>query len=322
MPYCSLRSTDFFSYTHKLLQPYMIAQKITPEAVSLLLGKKEFVCLSTPLKPPSRLCGYQKFLGLELTHVQPHGMQLPLIMHATCPSPKDQSRQKSDDFEFFYVLPLSPHTLLIELTSYSNTPELEDNFEQRILQYATHISSGLWVTQRRESAALPIFFHPPQRINQDYCIPMGAAHGLVHPTTSYSFGTAASQACTIALHLSLPHPAPQGPSLQPHKIEARQRGFYFLNRVLFKSCNKVERFAVFSRFYKLPLPTIVHFYALKFTWKDWVRLFAGRPPLPLSQFFLFVLKDSINLVTNLWRKNQCQQKKSFEPSSSEVASVG
>ena len=62
--------------------------------------------------------GYQKFLGRVIELARPHGLERPLLMDATV--------EQRGGFRFFYVLPYSERSLLIEDTRYSDTVNLPE----------------------------------------------------------------------------------------------------------------------------------------------------------------------------------------------------
>jgi lycopene beta-cyclase len=57
-------------------------------------------------KPSNDPMGYQKFVGLDVTLAEPHGLHAPIIMDATC--------DQTDGYRFFYLLPWNETQLLIQ----------------------------------------------------------------------------------------------------------------------------------------------------------------------------------------------------------------
>jgi lycopene beta-cyclase len=58
----------------------------------------------------------------------------------------------------------------------------------------------------------------------------------------------------------------------------QQKYCVLLNRLLFDGFDPSRRAPVFERFYRMPLSTIVHFYALQLSASDRARLLCGKPP--------------------------------------------
>ena len=59
--------------------------------------------------------------------------------------------------------------------------------------------------------------------------------------------------------------------------------FRFLNRMMFGAAAPPDRRFIMERFYRLPEPLISRFYAGRLTWRDRVRIFSGRPPVPVGR---------------------------------------
>jgi lycopene beta-cyclase len=53
--------------------------------------------------------------------------------------------------------------------------------------------------------------------------------------------------------------------------------------MLFRAAAPGERYKVLQRFYGLPQPLIERFYAGQITWRDKLRILAGKPPVPIRR---------------------------------------
>ena len=228
---------------------------------------------------PHLSLGYQKFLGIEVELASPHGLACPIIMDATLP--------QLDGYRFIYTLPFSPTRLLIEDTRYSDGAVLEeDALRAEALAYAK--SQGWQVRHilREERGILPIalggdidrFWREPVRL-----LPCsGLRAGLFHATTGYSLPEAVQLADRLA---ALPHfdTASLHATIRHHaRIQWRRQGFYrLLNRMLFRAALPGMRYRVLERFYRLPLPLILRFYAGRSNGWDKLRILSGKPPVPL-----------------------------------------
>lgn len=217
--------------------------------------------------------GYQKFLGHELRLDAPHGLTRPLLMDATV--------EQYDGYRFVYVLPLTPDTLLVEDTYFSDGPELDASvLHQRLGAYA---SDHGWVgTRVREEAGVLPLPWAMSAMPSIHLSPLRAGYGggWFHPGTGYSFPVALRLAWTVAR---------SGPGRLTADIEqlwrrhAQQLRFmFFLNRMLFRHCPGPKRRLLFERFYRLPADTIHRFYALDCTFGDRMRILCGRPPRGLQ----------------------------------------
>lgn len=230
-----------------------------------------------PIYTDTMHLAFQKFLGLEIAFVAPHGLTSPIIMDATVP--------QTDGYRFIYVLPLTATTALIEDTYYADGPALpREKLIEKIMYYAQARGWTVRSVLREESGVLPITIDGDIDAYwaqlKDGPVPIGLRAGLFHPVTGYSIAEAIRLADHIATHLDQdPH------SLVAAYAKARWKdhGFYrFLNRMLFQAARPEERYIVLQRFYGLPAPLINRFYAGQTNWQDKMRILAGKPPVPLG----------------------------------------
>lgn len=224
--------------------------------------------------PPGTDCGYQKFYGQELTLRAPHGLTRPIVMDATVP--------QYDGFRFMYVLPLGPRRALLEDTTFSDGPDLDE--EQRRRGIAAWLQRRGWRAEqvhRTERGVLPMPLRPPPPPPPAAgVLPGGYRGGWFHPATGYSLPLAAELAELVAAH---PRPAlAVAAAGARQRLQRRQRFCCLLNRLLFQGYRGAARRAVFSRFYRLPEATIRRFYRLRLGAGDKLRILGGRPPRGLS----------------------------------------
>ncbi|MEQ8746070.1 lycopene beta-cyclase CrtY [Pyruvatibacter sp.] len=229
---------------------------------------------------PALAIRFQKFVGQELELENPHRLTAPVIMDATVP--------QEDGYRFFYLLPHTPTSLLIEDTRYSDGAALDDEvFRSAINDYATSRGWTIKHIIREERGILPIalggdieaFWNDtPRGVGRS-----GLAAALFHPVTGYSLPDNVRLAEKIA---ALPEITADtvAQATRDHAFEAwKSRGFYrLLNRMLFDAALPHERYKVLERFYRLPEPLIARFYAGTTTWADKARILTGKPPVPIS----------------------------------------
>ena len=214
--------------------------------------------------------GYQKFVGLELALTSPCARTVPLLMDATIP--------QEDGFRFMYVLPFTPHRVLIEDTCFSNNPGLDSNDgRERVRAYAEQNGYNVASEIRHESGVLPMPYEMPSRWPRSMPLAVGYRGGFFHPATGYSFP------CALRVAEHIAQCAPESP-LNPdwERLVARHRNQYrfatVLNRLLFTAYGPTRRQPVFHRFYRLPEQCIERFYRMDATLGDKARFFMGRPP--------------------------------------------
>ncbi|MBU1210365.1 MAG: lycopene beta-cyclase CrtY [Alphaproteobacteria bacterium] len=225
--------------------------------------------------------GYQKFVGLEVELVDPHGMTRPVIMDATV--------AQHDGYRFVYTLPFSPTRILIEDTYYSDGPDLDvDLLASRAHAYAAQNNWRIARMIRQEQGVLPItlagdiegfWAEGPQKAARS-----GMRACLFHPTTGYSLPDAVLLAQKIAASQQFDTAAiDKLVRRHSHRCWNERSFFRFLNRMLFLAARGDERRTVLERFYALPQPLIERFYAGQITSGDKVRILMGRPPLPIPR---------------------------------------
>jgi lycopene beta-cyclase len=225
---------------------------------------------------PTEGVGWQKFVGLELELAEPSPFVRPMLMDATV--------EQLDGFRFLYVLPYTPHHVLVEDTVYSDNPALDDEaFAARVLTYARERGLVVKSVRRRERGVLAIPWR--QGLDAGDAIDVSADGTLIrggyrggwfHPTTGYSFPPASRLAACVA---ATPPDQLRDAVTALARQHRRQAGFArLLNRLLFTRFAPGDRRNVLERFHKLPAATIRRFYSLESTTADRARILCGRPP--------------------------------------------
>jgi len=218
--------------------------------------------------------GWQKFLGLELELSRPAGLERPLVMDATV--------SQRDGFRFMYVLPLAEDRLLVEDTTFSDSPRLDhETLRQRVRQYAHDHGWDVARVAREETGVLPLPWGGALPEPKSSPLVAGYGGGWFHPTTGYSLPVAVRLADLVA---AVPPERAFSRALEDfarrHRGQARYA--WLLNWLLFCAYPPGERWHILERFYRLPEPTIERFYALQMTAADRARLLVGRPPRGFS----------------------------------------
>jgi lycopene beta-cyclase len=224
---------------------------------------------------------YQKFVGLEVEVAEPHGVEDPILMDATV--------EQEDGYRFLYTLPLSPDSLLLEDTRYSNRPDLDQKaIRLQIESYAARHGWKIKSIEREETGVLPILLAGDIEAFWEQATPNLPRSGLrallFHPTTGYSLPLAAELARLIASTDTLESEYVYR-LIRNVSVSHWNRSGYFrlLNRMLFHAAEPEKRFAVLQHFYRLPQPLIERFYAGAPSKLDRLRILTGRPPVPISR---------------------------------------
>jgi len=88
---------------------------------------------------------------------------------------------------FTYVLPFSPHSALVEFTSFSDKPFDNLYFEDSLSNYIhTHFGSAFSI-KKKEQAVIPMTDYCFNRFTSEGAVAIGTAAGMIKPTTGYAF---------------------------------------------------------------------------------------------------------------------------------------
>ncbi len=218
-------------------------------------------------------CGYQKFYGEEITLRHEHDLPRPIVMDATV--------EQRDGYRFMYVLPLTATRALVEDTSFSDGPCLDE--DERRWRIAAWLRDRGWETlriERTERGVLPMPLAEAPAAGGAAVMRGGYRGGWFHPGTGYSLPVAAEFAELIAATPVADLPAAVAAAARDRR--RRARFCHLLNRLLFRWYPPAARRAVFERFYRLPESTIARYYALRLRLVDKIRILGGRPPAGLS----------------------------------------
>jgi len=257
------------------------AEVLTVEAnrVRLTNGREMTAKCVLDARGPSQVAnptaaGFQKFVGLEIETEYPWPYAMPTVMDATVP--------QDDGFRFMYVLPFTPHLVLIEETHFADSANLDKSLlRHRIADYANAHRLGRWTVVREEAGVLPMpWSGGGVNLPDSGPLPVGYAGGWFHPATGYSFPLAVRVA--LAISNSTPTGARQALQQLARRVIPRQRFARFLNRLLFTLVIPDQRWQVFRRLYRVvPDETMNRFYACHFGPVDATRMVVGWPP-PIS----------------------------------------
>ena len=229
---------------------------------------------------------FQKFVGLELSIGAP-GPKMPIVMDATVP--------QKDGYRFVYTLPFAEDRILVEDTYYSDGPETpEQALADGIRAYAQSKGWSPAEILRREAGVLPIALGGDLKAylaQAGGVVPVGLRAGLFHPTTGYSLPDAVRTADLIATQPDIAT-APLAAAVTRHSLAEwrARRIFRLLNRLLFLGAGDGERRDILEHFHRLPDTTIARFYAARLSSADIIRIFAGKPPMPVRRA-LSILMD-------------------------------
>lgn len=286
LTYCTIRSFDYWQKIDAYLQGVRWLEKrvvdlnqctVQLEDGSLITADAIIDARGLSREDFTVDCGWQKFLGFEIETKTPHGITEPVIM--------DAKVQQIDGYRFFYVLPYSETSLLVEDTRYSDMPFLNTGkVAMEIRDYLHSIGIKDYDITSEEAGALPI---PLSQSYFDYrrCTrAIGMAGGLFHPTTGYSFPFAVRCAEQLAKNLgSLPEQATVNTIVDRFKDEIRGSVSFLirLNRMLFRAGAPEKRWQILSKFYRHRTTIVKNFYSGQLNVVSILALLTGKPPVPL-----------------------------------------
>jgi len=226
---------------------------------------------------------FQKFVGQVVQLDNRHELTRPVIMDAT--------QSQEDGYRFFYLLPFSETSLLIEDTRYADAPKISQaDYNEEIHSYATSQGWAVRTILREEAGVLPITLGGDLNAFWEDDTPgvarSGLRAGLFHPGTGYSLPEAVKLADKLAEQSDWSAENIYRLTRQQSETLWHNTRFYrTLNRMLFLAAGPAERRIVLQRFYHLNPSLIERFYAGENTLLDKARILIGKPPVKISRAF-------------------------------------
>jgi len=225
--------------------------------------------------------GWQKFVGRRFKLKAPHGLERPIVMDATV--------EQLDGYRFMYALPFAPDVVFLEDTYYSDSSVLDRPLlEQRIDAYLAARGWEVEALVNEEHGVLPVVaggnFASFWRDGGEDTARAGSRAGLFHSLTSYSVPDAVRFALALAHQDALDGASLKAFSAKWAKGHWENQAYYrILSAMLFAASEPEARFHVLERFYRLDPQLIERFYSGRSTVFDKLRIFAGKPPVPISK---------------------------------------
>ncbi|MFI7290617.1 lycopene cyclase family protein [Streptomyces anulatus] len=162
----------------------------------LVRGRLVFDSRPPPRLPPARTTLLQHFTGWFVR------TERPAFDPATADLMDFRTPQPARGLSFGYVLPLDPHTALVEYTEFSPAPLDADGY-RRALRHYTHevLRLGPFHVTAQEHGVIPMtdgrFPHKQGRS----VFRIGTAGGATRPSTGYTFAAVQRQSRSIAAQL-------------------------------------------------------------------------------------------------------------------------
>lgn len=236
---------------------------------------------------PALSCGWQKFVGQALRLSAPHHLDRPVIMDARV--------DQHDGYRFVYALPTGPQEIFVEDTYYTDGPQLDvPAIRARIARYAAAQGWQVEAVAHEETGVLPVVksgdfgnFWP----RNDIVARAGVRAGLFHPTTGYSLPMAVEFALALADNMPMDGATLATWARNRAAQHWRNGGYYrLLDTMLFDAAPAEERYRIFERFYRLPEPLVMRFYAGRSSFADKIRILCGKPPVRIRAAMQAIMK--------------------------------
>ncbi|MFF9794182.1 lycopene cyclase family protein [Streptomyces bacillaris] len=185
------------------------AEVLTDGGRVLVRGRRVFDSRPPRRLPPARTTLLQHFMGWFVR------TERPAFEPATADLMDFRTPQPPRGLSFGYVLPLDPHTALVEYTEFSPAPLTADAY-RRVLHHYTQevLKLGEFHVTAQERGIIPMTDgHLPCRVGRSV-YRIGTAGGATRPSTGYTFAAVQRQSRAVADDLRAGHglriPAPYG----------------------------------------------------------------------------------------------------------------
>jgi lycopene beta-cyclase len=303
LEYCSIRSKDFWEKIGKMTENVtkIVGDVSEVEKTELRFNNQGVIKASVVLDArgvsPGEFTansGWQKFIGFEIETEEEHGITCPTIMDATV--------EQSDGYRFFYILPFSKNTLLVEDTYYSDNKLLNvQTIENEIERYIRKLGIVAYKITAKESGALPIPLNHSYLLSGGNLPEIGMRGGFFHPTSGYSLPFSISCAEQLAaqifyakhVHSDLFEKSQQSVYRSRMALFKSAKFLIRLNRMFFRAANPNRRWHVLSQFYRKDIRTITEFYSGQLSLKTKLSMITGVPPVPVISGLKHFFSDHI-----------------------------
>ncbi|MFI0020048.1 FAD-dependent oxidoreductase [Streptomyces griseus] len=167
----------------------------------LVRGRLVFDSRPPPRLPPARTTLLQHFTGWFVR------TERPLFDPATADLMDFRTPQPAHGLSFGYVLPLDPHTALVEYTEFSAAPLNADGYRRALYNYTGEIMKlGQLRVTAQEHGVIPMTDgHFSYRQGRSV-FRIGTAGGATRPSTGYTFAAVQRQSRAIAAQLRAGRP--------------------------------------------------------------------------------------------------------------------
>ncbi len=198
--YNMLRGIDFYNFVIQdlALRPNvsMLTENIqqirdTPEGVVVTAGGQSYAAgwafdsrfnpNDLPQKDPRYHFLKQHFCGWEVETNQD-------VFDSSTPILFDFRTEQESGLRFFYILPFTPRSALVEYTVFSSDLLKTEEYEQKLADYlSTTLKIEEYTIPFRENGVIPMTDKPFLRKSGEHILAIGTPGGMVKPSTGYAF---------------------------------------------------------------------------------------------------------------------------------------
>lgn len=123
----------------------------------------------------------------------------------------DVEKKTASQFEFFYILPFTPTSALIEFTSYSKESIDKEILERKLKKYlSNYLKSSDYQISFQETGVIPMTNKRRDRKPYNHIIPIGTAAGWTKASTGYTFHKIQENSSKIVRNLEKGLPPSKG----------------------------------------------------------------------------------------------------------------
>ncbi|MEU9098384.1 lycopene cyclase family protein [Streptomyces sp. NPDC048361] len=221
--------------------------------------------------PPARTCLLQHFRGWFVRTARP-------VFHREAADLMDfRTPQPADGLAFFYVLPTSTTTALVEYTQFSTTVLPGEAYDRMLRGHlADVLGAGDYDVTDTETGVIPMTDGHFTRQSAPGVYPIGVAGGAVRPSTGYAFSAIQRQTTAIARALgSGRDPLPPA----PHARRSRAMDAVLLRGL---ASGRVDGAAFFGQlFAHIPMERLLRFLDGRTTLGQDIAIGLHTPILPM-----------------------------------------
>ncbi|MGW4035833.1 lycopene cyclase family protein [Streptomyces sp. NPDC004778] len=243
-----------------------------------VLVRGRYIFDSRPLQvlPPARTTLLQHFSGWFVRTEQP-------VFDPAVPDLMDfRTSQPEQGLSFGYVLPLDPHTALVEYTEFSPAPLTSDGYRRALDRYSREVLGlGVFEVTAREQGVIPMTDGRFPRRTGRSVYRIGTAGGATRPSTGYTFAAIQRQSRAVAARLRSGMPLRVPPA---HGLRART-----LDAVMLRALDtgRIDGPDFFGRLFRgVPAERLLTFLDGGLRWYEELLIGARTPVAPMLRTVL------------------------------------